>query len=178
MPSSRVGKHLSYILLLHPADGSSPRPLYRYQDLLQAGMCNNSTIEVRYCLRGGASNAEGVYIYTISLYFASCANILHVQLVPRRNGGPNHRSQSGRPNTNAGRAANGARPAKGLQRIAPRRLRESLAKETTQTAPSAPCNQDLAATNSRPAHFDTRLRPKPPTQLTPKPVRSRAMGWM
>ncbi|VDB85587.1 unnamed protein product [Peniophora sp. CBMAI 1063] len=54
----RAGKRLSYSLLLHPGDGSLPRLLHRYQDLLQAGMRNNSTIEVRYCLRGGAGNAE------------------------------------------------------------------------------------------------------------------------
>lgn len=57
----RKDARLTYELLLFPGDGSRPRPLdlLGIQDLVQAGVTNDCTIQVRYCLPGGARNAAG-----------------------------------------------------------------------------------------------------------------------
>ena len=61
--SSRPDSRLTYELLLTPRTGA-PRPLYDFQHLETAGLCNNATIHVTHYVRGGARGyTEGNLAY-------------------------------------------------------------------------------------------------------------------
>ena len=59
VPLSRQMQRLDYELVLFPGRGRLPQVLEPMGHLSAAGMCNDCTLEVRYCVRGGAGPEEG-----------------------------------------------------------------------------------------------------------------------
>ena len=55
---------LGYMLILSPGDGALSRHLQRHESLARAGLCNNSTLHVRVCVRAGM---QGMLIRSLSV---------------------------------------------------------------------------------------------------------------